>query len=466
MNILSVLGAKLNPSFVLLNKFRLGFLLLNALFGIFFSKGLNPLKYYCYGLIVIGTFKIINTRNRAGIAHNITAYVIGLEVFLRAIGTNIPWQYSKYCLIGFLLLGYYFEKRKNMINQYYLFYLILLFPSIFVINSNDISWPTHQIVLAALSGPATLFASSIYFNKKQLSFEEFQIMVFYLFCGLTPCLLLLSKNLVSLQSIEFTESSNFATSAGFGPNQISTTLGVGILFMYIINVFEFKIFWRKYIDIFIWILFIILGILTFSRGGVFSAIISIFFSIIYSQFKQKTKKLFVRSFLISSITLFILSQSIVYLNDFSQGMLYDRYFINQNEDTTKYLTGRDVIFFADLNMFLDNILFGVGPGMGLVKRADYGLSGQVTAHNEFTRLVAEHGIFGLIALCIITFYPLYHFKKIKFFEVKLFFICTITYSIFTMGHSSMRLALVGFLYGVSFINIYFILPQTKIKSKF
>ncbi|MEM4251374.1 MAG: ABC transporter permease [Candidatus Bathyarchaeia archaeon] len=60
------------------------------------------------------------------------------------------------------------------------------------------------------------------------------------------------------------------------------------------------------------------------------------------------------------------------------------------------VTGRDRIALADLEIWRENFLFGVGPG----RSTELHVLGSHTAaaHTEPTRLIAEHGLFGFFAL--------------------------------------------------------------------
>ena len=55
----------------------------------------------------------------------------------------------------------------------------------------------------------------------------------------------------------------------------------------------------------------------------------------------------------------------------------------------------------DLDIFYDNLFIGVGPGQANILREKYGFGKKVAAHTEFSRMLAEHGILGLISLLIL-----------------------------------------------------------------
>jgi len=91
-----------------------------------------------------------------------SAYIVGIEVLLRMTEANLFWEFGKYGVIYFLLLGIL---RKNMKFQVYppiLFYFLLLLPAVIYVPLHSFNlW--RQDVAFNLSGPATLTLSVIYF---------------------------------------------------------------------------------------------------------------------------------------------------------------------------------------------------------------------------------------------------------------------------------------------------------------
>ena len=66
------------------------------------------------------------------------------------------------------------------------------------------------------------------------------------------------------------------------------------------------------------------------------------------------------------------------------------------------LTGRAQIYKIDLDIFSDYLLTGCGPGQANNLREIYGYGKVVAAHTEFSRMLAEHGILGLLLFFIRT----------------------------------------------------------------
>ena len=83
-----------------------------------------------------------------------------------------------------------------------------------------------------------------------------------------------------LDSYKFSPYSDPITSGGYGPNQVSTIFGFMIAGLSFGQIFKIKITESQIIDIACLFLFTGLGLITFSRGGLFASFISIVFCII------------------------------------------------------------------------------------------------------------------------------------------------------------------------------------------
>ena len=118
----------------------------------------------------------------------------------------------------------------------------------------------------------------------------------------------------------------------------------------------------------------------------------------------------------------------------------------EKEDLT---TGRAELLNTELQAFYEHPLTGIG--IGKVKEFREEEIGRVSAsHNEISRILSEHGIFGLTALGILLFAPL-------FFRIKnrsnLYFFSFLAFWFLTINHSSMRIAAPAYIYGLSLISI-------------
>jgi O-antigen ligase len=194
------------------------------------------------------------------------------------------------------------------------------------------------------------------------------------------------------------------------------------------------------------------GIVTFSRGGVITGLIMILVLFVltyrYSNNKAKSKivLLIIGALLLGSLTW---SYSVIQTG----GLIENRY-ANQDargREKEDRLGGREQIAMTELQMFWDNPLLGIGVGKNKEFREEE--TGIVAAsHNEVTRLLAEHGSLGILALLILVFVPL-----LSAFENKqnLFLLPFYLFWALTINHAAMRLAAPAFIYALTLLKVNF-----------
>ena len=144
------------------------------------------------------------------------------------------------------------------------------------------------------------------------------------------------------------------------------------------------------------------------------------------------------------------------------GMLANRY---ENKDSIgrekeNIATGRLQLLIVEYQAFLDHPLLGVGVGkVDDYHREKLGVS--IATHNEISRMISEHGFFGIVALMILlcapTFTKLQGRKNIYFYPFMLFWFLTVF-------HSSMRIAAPGFIYGLSLLSLVYTNDKKKKKA--
>ena len=152
----------------LLQLYKLRLLFAHMLMGyllISFS-GLNLSTFYGIIVVIIGTYYILSKPDsKSQYSILFSAYVVGLEVLLRMTNAQLFWEFGKYSVIYFLLLGIIRQRRSINILPQTLFYFLLLIPAVFIIPFESFSiW--RQDVAFNLSGPACLAICSIYFYNR------------------------------------------------------------------------------------------------------------------------------------------------------------------------------------------------------------------------------------------------------------------------------------------------------------
>ena len=377
------------------------------------------------------------------------AYVTGIEVLLRMTGGAILYEACKYLVIIFSVCGI-FSKGVNSKSIIYIFYLLLLIPSVYLsLYEVDYGLNVRKAIAFNLSGPYCLGIAAIFIYGLKINKNELlRLFNFMLFPLISTTVYLFVFNPDVSEVITGT-GSNYASSGGFGPNQVATVLGLGMFILTVKYFYFSNTVLAKSIDLILLALFSFRAIVTFSRGGVITAvgmIIAFLVLLFLSTSAQKKRSIFI------SILLFLSIASVTWvISSIQTNGFIDKRYANKNaagiekEDLT---TGRTDLFAFELNEFFENPFFGIG--VGRVKQVRFEATGRhVVSHNELSRIIAEHGILGVMAFSILLFTPLLYFlrtrKNIFFFSFYIFWFLTI-------NHSAMRIAAPAFIYALTLLN--------------
>jgi len=406
-------------------------------------------KFFLFAAIVYFLVRVISNSNRKDEVLLGAAYVTGFEVFSRMTGGAFTYEFAKYAVIGFLVLGMFYKgfQRKSWP---YVLYLLCLVPGILfsAINLNY-DTPFGNAVGFNLSGPVCLGIAALYCYDRPMPSERLQqILLATLFpiLAMTAYLYLYTPNI--RDALSGTQS-NFEASGGFGPNQVATILGMGmfILFSRLILIKNRLI---NIIDLLLLGFLSYRGIITFSRGGILTAAICaaifLIFYFIKAGGKEKATLLPKTSIIIGVIAVTWIISSLF------TGGLIDKRYSNQNAAgklKTDITTGRVELLETELNAFLKNPITGIG--VGKMKEYREKRTGEVSAtHNEVSRMLSEHGLFGVLALGILIFTPLIFRTNNR---SNLYLFSFLVFWILTINHSSMRIAAPAFIYGLALISI-------------
>jgi len=378
------------------------------------------------------------------------AYIVGIEVFLRMNNGTFFYEASKYLVIVFMLMGLFSNSFSNQ-SLIFVVYILLLLPGIFVAVT-DMGFDTNirRAIAFNLSGPICLGVSAIFCYRRTVTFNQIKIIVIALLMPLVSTTVYLFLFTPDLQEVVTGTESNFMTSGGFGPNQVATVLGLGI-FVIATRFFMSKdLFLHRMIDLLVLGALSFRALITFSRGGVLTAVIMIlvFLAIYYLKVNLKVKFRIKASLLMFLLLLFF----IWVISSIKTSGFLDKRYANQDaagrekEDLT---TGRTDLLAFEIGEFVDNPFLGIG--VGKVKEERLNATGiEAASHNEMSRIIAEHGLFGVLAFLILLITPLVYRLKNK---NNLFFYSFYIFWLLTINHSAMRIAAPAFIYGLCLLNI-------------
>ena len=377
------------------------------------------------------------------------AYITSFEVLLRMSGGIFFYEASKYLVIIFASFGI-FSKGIQGKSLVFLLYLLLLIPSIYI-SLYEISYGLNvrKAIAFNLSGPYCLGISAIFVYGLKVSKIEVLRLLNFLLYPLVSIIVYLFVYNPDVSKVVTGTGSNFSSSGGFGPNQVATVLGLG-MFILTVRFFYFsKGILLKGLDLVFLALFSFRAIVTFSRGGVFTSIAMILAFLFFMYFQSNKKK---RKSIIAYTLVIVLLGGLTWMISSVQtnGFIEKRY-ANENAIGVKkadITTGRSQLFKFELNEFLENPFFGIG--VGRVKQLRFERTGLHSAsHNEMSRIIAEHGILGVLAFSILLFVPLIFYLGNR---QNIFLIPFYIFWFLTINHSSMRIAAPAFIYALSLLN--------------
>lgn len=414
-------------------------------------------KIYALLIPIIGFFVVYRTKNANNEVLVVAAYLVGVEVFLRMTGGNFNNEYVKVSVIVFMLLGMIYSNFSTNAFVYW-FFLILLIPGILITSTAFNPFiDIKKLLVFNLSGPVCLAICSIYMFKRRILFSDLQnVLVAMLLPIISTALYLFLYN-PSVRDVVTGTQSNFETSGGFGPNQVSTILGFGI-FIFFTQLILFSKSKKRMILNGGFLLFVTYrGIVTFSRGGIITAVVMIigllFLLYVYSSAKGKSK--FVVVFFLTAL----MGTGVWTYSSLQTNGLIEKRYANQDargRQKKDRLGGREQIMNQELKLFIENPIFGVGAGMGKEIRKETLGGEDAASHNEITRMLAEHGLFGIFGLLILFLTPFVVYVNNK---QHLYFLSFFMFWLLTINHAAMRTAAPAFVYALSLLFVQVKIPE-------
>lgn len=407
-------------------------------------------KIYGYSILLFGVYYVIKKQNKNNEALMAAAYVVGSEVFLRMTGGNPLYEISKYAVMLFVFIGMYFSGFSRGAMPYWL-YLLLLIPSI-VLSTFVLDFDTNIRTTVAfnISGPVCLGVASLYAFRRKIPLDQMNAILLSMGLPIISCMVYLTFYTPNIRDVITSTQSNFETSGGFGPNQVATILGLGMFIFFSRIILESRTKFLLVLNLIIALNITYRGIVTFSRGGMITGFLMIVLLLLFlyykSNFKGRVKLNYI--FVMVAIALIVTWG----YTSFQTGGLIDKRYANQDATgrvKESRFTGREEVAKGEIDLFLKSPIFGVGVGKGVEARKAESGDGTLS-HDEITRMLAEHGSLGIIALLILFFTPLVLYLENKF---NMFLMCFVLFWLLTINHAAMRTAAPAFVYSLSLLNI-------------
>ncbi len=441
--------------------------LFHCILGIVSTFSAFFLIVWFYLVILLGISKIITSATKELKIINTTKllfYLAPFEMVSRMVKTTpiIPYEMGKYITFILLLIGIAINPKQKIIG---FLLLILLLPGIYIGWTDDAKYQ-HMVFnvmgLINFSMGVVFFGGMFLYRKKVELPDILRLMIYALLVSLVYVFIVTPK----YDEIKFDLSANTDTAGGFGSNQVATAFGLGLFLVFYlrINSINFTGF-SKSMDLVLALTFLFQGLMTFSRGGIIGGVLGVLMLYIgHLIMRSQKRNVFLRTWrgiFVYLIPLFLII--LVVANNITDGQLLLRYqgesagtLAGTKEKSLNTLTsGRFDIFNGDIAIFLNNPIWGVGVNQSKYIRETHE---GVVAHVEMSRLLAEHGTFGLVILVYLFSIFFTKFNLLKLESSVLFILFVIGF--YTTFHAATRTFISPLLMSVVFI------PVGSINSRF
>ncbi|MDI9309001.1 MAG: O-antigen ligase family protein [Limnohabitans sp.] len=429
----------------------IGLVLIHVVLGFLIFLNSKISIPYQYAILSLGLLILLYSQDKENQVLYICGYVVGSEVLLRMTGGALGYEIAKYSITIFMLIGIYFSGFSKNSIPYWIFLFLLLPGVIYATEVLNLESSIRKSLGFNISGPICLGVSSVYCYQRKISLKQIENILLSILLPIITTVTYMFFYTPNIRTVVTDTNSNFETSGGFGPNQVSTILGLGLFLIFIRVIFYSKSKKIMILNVVLLMFIAFRGIVTFSRGGMICSVIMIvLLLIVLFRVTKSSAKVKIIWTIIGSFIAFVLIWG---YSSFQTNGLIDKRYSNQDAAgriKQSRLSGREEIMENEIKIFLENPLFGVGVGKAKEDRVnDLGTS--IASHSEITRTLAEHGTLGVASLLILLITPLalyinnrYHIYLLSFY----------VFWLLTINHAAMRLAAPAFVYALTLLYVY------------
>jgi O-antigen ligase len=320
------------------------------------------------------------------------AYVAAAEVLWRMSRAYVFWEFAKYAIILIVFVAILTDWRRDKTAPRLrtirpLLLLVAVLPAIALTILEVGPVEARDPISFNLSGHLAIVALAFYLWGRVVDRPTAIRMFLAIMAPVTGIAFLAVYYIVrGLDTLTFFDASNWITSGSFGPNQVSNILGFGALAGALLFILMTRARGARAFVALLTLIMLVQGLLTLSRGGVYSLVLALAVLGFHLLNTPRARGRFLLLFALFGVVLAVG----VYpaLDQFTEGIFSQRF---RDLDTT----GRLEVAEADIQAFSDYPLLGVGVGQSDRYHVEY-LGYEVASHTEYTRLLAEHGLFGIL----------------------------------------------------------------------
>lgn len=422
------------------------FLAVHVLLGVLVVKVSLITSIHGFLTAGVGFWWAVSPRRGLHEVAMVAAYITGAEVLWRMSNDALFYEIAKYSVTGMFVVALVRKHGVGSLTGPLLCFALLL-PSVMVSAPHQAWSVTRNQLSFNLSGPLALAVSVAYFATVRLSSAHLQ-RVFI--AGIAPVVGIGANvvyGIVTNPNIVFFGGSNKYLAGLWSANQVASAFSLAAVFA-LLFLIDKSVRWELRVTmlvLMVWLFF--QGILTFSRGGPLAAVVSaVGLMACLTQDRRALTKMLGSVAVLATLGYFVIWPQ---LDEFTGGGLTKRF-----QDTNT--TGRTDLSASDLELFAEHPLLGVGPG-----RAAYEHALGLPAHTEFTRLLAEHGLFGMAWMAIMLVAACWSVKRSPTPYQRGFVVAMMVWSLLFMANSAMRLVAPCLAFGLGFARLVTLNPLAE-----
>lgn len=393
------------------------------------------------GLTVAATLWVLLASRTPGPLVAVAAYIAGCEVLWRQTGASVPWEVAKYLLLVVFAVGTYrFVGRRGKWGISGVFLAALAPAAVVPLVKLGVLGALDPISFN-LGGLVVLAVGVLFLSRVAGPWTSVTPALWAFVAPAVGTAALAANGVIGLRAADFFNDSNIRSSGGFGPNQVSAVLGLGALFLVLIAVKDARPSLRvSAIVIGLW--FTTQALLTFSRGGVVNLVAGVVFGLPFLLRRRETAIRVIGLTLVIGLlgALLVLPA----LNHFTGGALDRRYSRDRESER------RIELMAMDYETFVDHPALGVGVGESEYYRLERRL---IAAHTEYTRLLAEHGVLGIVVLVCFGWMAVAAFRRQVGPTGQAWAVSLVAWTASALAHSATRLAAVALVFALAQITV-------------
>jgi O-antigen ligase len=389
---------------------------------------------HAWATFAVGLWWALSTRDTMRVAY-VAAYTTGAEVLWRMSNADIFWEFGKYAVVVMFVAAmarqrYSFTGSRRPV----FWYFALMLPSA-MIPIIDLGLDAREALSFNLSGPLALMVCAMFFSAMSISAVQRRTLCLALIAPLLGIAGITLMGIVANPDLAFGTESNLAASGNFGPNQVSAALSLGSLLALFEVLYSRGRFRLLLIPVMVFLT--VQSALTFSRGGMFSFAGAAAIGLLFVVKDARVRGGLVMMALLGAVTYYVVLPR---LDTWTGGTLVSRF-------SDLDLTGRDELVRADLEIWKENPTFGVGPGQADAQRQRF--LKYAPSHTEFSRMIAEHGLFGIASLIVLATMFVGNVRRTKSAAARMIVVSLIAWAVLFTLHAGMRLVAPAFAIGLS-----------------